>query len=122
MANKTVVMFTSCVLVNSRRAGQKNLNQIESKVVLLSRTIGQRRNDMFDAFTWDADADRQIYQTVVDKFNSFCAPRVNVVAMTHKVPTQKKRSVNDRRIRRNATQCRKRVQPGRAGVRSMKEC
>ena len=64
------------------------------KVVLLLWTIGQRRNDMFDAFTWDAAADRQIYQTVVDKFNSFCTPRVNVVAMTHKVLTQKKTRVS----------------------------
>ena len=59
------------------------------KIALLLRTIGQRGNDMFDAFTWDADADRQVYQTVVDKFNSFCAPRVNVVAMTHKLLTKK---------------------------------
>ena len=59
------------------------------KIALLLRTIGQRGNDMFDAFTWDADTDRQVYQTVVDKYNSFCAPRVNVVAMTHKLLTKK---------------------------------
>ena len=59
------------------------------KIALLLRTIGQRGNDIFDAFTWDADADRQVYQTVVDKYNSFCAPRVNVVAMTHKLLTKK---------------------------------
>ena len=39
------------------------------KIALLLRTIGQRGNDIFDAFTWDADADRQVYQTVVDKYN-----------------------------------------------------
>ena len=59
------------------------------KMALLLRTIGQRGNDMFDASTWDADADRQVYQTVVDKYNSFKAPRVNVVAMTHKLLTKK---------------------------------
>ena len=45
----------------------------------LLRTIGQRGNDIFDAFTWDTDADRQVYQTVVDKYNSFCAPRVKLM-------------------------------------------
>ena len=58
------------------------------KIALLLRTIGQRGNDIFDAFMWDADAYRQVYQTVVDKYNSFCAPWVNVIAMTHKLLTK----------------------------------
>ena len=44
---------------------------------------------MFDAITWDTDADRHIYQTVIDKFNSLSAAHVNVVAMTHKLLTKK---------------------------------
>ena len=59
------------------------------KIVLLLRTIGQRGNYVFDSFTWNADADITNYETVIDKFNSFCAPRINVVATTHKRATMK---------------------------------
>ena len=37
----------------------------------------------------DGDADINNYETVIEKFNSFCAPRINVVAMTHKLLTVK---------------------------------
>ena len=59
------------------------------KIVLLLRIIGKRGNDVFDLFTWNADADSEIYDTVIDKFNWFCAPRINVVAITHKLLTMK---------------------------------
>ena len=55
------------------------------KIALLLRTIGQKGNDVFDSFTWNADADRNNYEIVIEKFNSFCAPRIRVPAMTHKL-------------------------------------
>ena len=54
------------------------------KIALLLRTIGQRGNDIYESFTWETDADKDKYDKVVENFDQFCAPRVNVVALTHK--------------------------------------
>ena len=48
------------------------------KIALLLRTIGQRGNDVYDSFTWATEAEQQIYQKVVEQFDRFCAPRINV--------------------------------------------
>ena len=60
------------------------------KVALLVPIIGQRGNDVIDSLTWNADADRDKYDTVIDEFYSFCAPRIHVAAMTPKLLTVKR--------------------------------
>ena len=57
------------------------------KVAYLLRTIGARGVDIYDSFTWTNAADKNVYATVLDKFEEFCAPRVNTVALTHKLLT-----------------------------------
>jgi len=42
----------------------------------------------------NAVADKQKYNAVIAKFNSFCASYVNVVAMTHKPLTMKQEQMN----------------------------
>lgn len=59
------------------------------KVALLLRTVGARGNDIYSSFKWENDADKKDYDKVKEKFQSFCAPRVNTVAMTHKLLTTK---------------------------------
>lgn len=59
------------------------------KVALLLRTVGSRGNDIYDSFRWAQAADKTVYATVLTKFAEFCAPRVNTVAMTHKLLTTK---------------------------------
>ena len=59
------------------------------KMALLLRTIGKHGNDIYESFTWEADADKDKYDKVVENFDKSCAPRVNVVALTHKLLTMK---------------------------------
>jgi len=59
------------------------------KVALLLRTIGPRGNDIYASFTWEQEDHRVVYAKVVEKFGEFCAPRINTVAMTHKLLTTK---------------------------------
>ena len=59
------------------------------KIALLLRTIGQRGNDIYESFTWETEAGKDKYDKVVENVDQFCAPRVNVVALTHKLLTMK---------------------------------
>ena len=61
------------------------------KIALLLRTMGQRGNDIYESFTWpwETEANKDNYDTVVENFDQLCAPRVNVVALTHKLLTMK---------------------------------
>ena len=61
------------------------------KMALLLRTIGKHGNDIYESFTWEAEAeaDKDKYDKVVENFDKSCAPRVNVVALTHKLLTMK---------------------------------
>ena len=62
------------------------------RVALLLRTIGDYGNDIYESFVWENAADKEDFTKVVDKFSSFCKPRINVVAMTHKLLTCKQGS------------------------------
>ena len=64
------------------------------KSALFIRTIGQQGNDVSDAFSLNSEADEQKYDIVTAKFSSFYAPRVNVVAMTHKLLTRKQGQID----------------------------
>lgn len=59
------------------------------KVALLLRTIGPRGNDIYSSFKWENETDKTDYAKVKEKYEEFCAPRVNTVAMTHKLLTTK---------------------------------
>ena len=55
----------------------------------LTGPIGQRGNDIYGSFTWKTEADKDKYDKVVENVDQLCAPRVNVVALTHKLLTVK---------------------------------
>ena len=57
------------------------------KIALLLRTIGQCGNDIYESFTLDTDAHKDKCDKVVEHFDQFCAPRVNVVALTRTLLT-----------------------------------
>ena len=59
------------------------------KIALLLRTIGQCGNYIYESFSWETEADKNKYDKVVENFDQFCAPRVNVAALTHKLLTMK---------------------------------
>jgi hypothetical protein len=48
------------------------------KVALLLRTIGPRGKDIYDNFTYAAGKSKDNYKDVVDNFDQFCKPRINL--------------------------------------------
>ena len=68
-------------------AAEKDAADTKIKVAYLLRTIGARGVDIYDSFTWTDVGDKDVYETVLAKFDDYCAPRVNTVALTHKLLT-----------------------------------
>ncbi|XP_067943045.1 uncharacterized protein [Watersipora subatra] len=57
------------------------------KTALLLRTIDNKGNQIYESFTWTVATDNVDYDKVVEKFEDYCKPRVNLVAKTHSLLT-----------------------------------
>ena len=59
------------------------------KVAIQLRVIGVRGNDISENFQHNEDENKDNYATVVQNFDSFCKPRVDLLVTRHKLFTQK---------------------------------
>ena len=59
-----------------------------AKIAMLLRTIGDKDNDIFDNFSFEADA-QPTFVDVLDKFETFCKPHVSLFTARHQFLTIK---------------------------------
>lgn len=66
-------------------------DKVDSKIktALLLRTIGKRGNLIYESFTWAEDGDKVKYNKVIQQFDNYCKPRINLIARTHALLTCK---------------------------------
>lgn len=71
------------------RATNKHNKSDALRIALLLRTIGDRGNDLFEAFRWEEEDHKHDFARVLAKFDTECRLRVNTIATTHKLLTSK---------------------------------
>ena len=64
----------------------------EAKIAILLRTIGDKGNDIFENFAFEAN-EQPTFDDVVAKFEQFCKPRISVFAARHQFLTMKQNNL-----------------------------
>ena len=77
-------------------ASEKSEASDKAKIAKLLRTIGDKGNDKFDNFSFEADA-YSTFINVLDKFDQLCRPLVSVFTARHQFLTMKQntRSIDE---------------------------
>ena len=77
-------------------ASEKSEASDKAKIAMLLRSIGDKGNDIFDNFSFEADA-QPTFVDVLEKFDQFCKPRVSVFTARHQFLTMKQntRSIDE---------------------------
>ena len=64
----------------------------KAKIAILLRTIGDKGNDIFENFAFEAN-EQPTFDDVVAKFEQFCKPRISVFAARHQFLTMKQNNL-----------------------------
>ena len=65
-----IFYFTACELVKKDKATQ---------TAILLHAAGPEAQDVYNTFTWAEGEDKDSYEVVLAKFDSYCEPRKNIV-------------------------------------------